>query len=169
MANGLRKILAPACDRIEIAGSIRRGARLVKDIELVAIPRLLVTDLFGEFMPHERNELDVAVDGLLEDGRLESREPRRMGGRYKALRAPQSGIGVDLFVVVPPAQWGAIKAIRTGGAEFSKFLVTEALKRGRRVQGGHVVDEHGKTIDTPHERDFFTACGVAWVEPEARS
>lgn len=168
IASNLLGVFAPACTRIEIAGSIRRGVAHVGDIELIAIPRVR-TDLFGEYVANERNELDIVVDGMLEDGLLEPRDPRRLGPRYKALRAVRTGIGLDLFVVLPPAQWGCIKAIRTGGAGFSKFLVTHALKRGHRVQKGHVIDHAGRPIDTPHERDFFAACGVQWVEPEGRS
>lgn len=39
VADLLVSYLAPACERIEIAGSIRREVPEVKDIELVAIPR----------------------------------------------------------------------------------------------------------------------------------
>jgi len=40
--------LAPACDRIMIAGSVRRGKAQPKNIEIVYIPRLVPTrvDLF---------------------------------------------------------------------------------------------------------------------------
>lgn len=39
IATNLLRGMAPACERIEIAGSIRRNRALVKDIELVVIPR----------------------------------------------------------------------------------------------------------------------------------
>ena len=34
----LVKLLAPACERIEVAGSVRRGRLDVGDIELLAVP-----------------------------------------------------------------------------------------------------------------------------------
>ncbi len=40
LAEALVRELEPACERIEIAGSIRRGADHVGDLELLAIPRL---------------------------------------------------------------------------------------------------------------------------------
>ena len=40
IALGLVERLRPACTRIEIAGSVRRGYAEVKDIEIVAIPDL---------------------------------------------------------------------------------------------------------------------------------
>lgn len=168
IAENLAKVLGDGCDRLEIAGSIRRGVPSVKDIELVAIPRGIPVDLFGE--PAEgRTKLDVIVDGLLEDELLAPREPRRMGERYKALRAVRTGIGIDLFIVRPPAEWGTIFAIRTGGADFSRFCVTEARKHGLRVERGHVVDERGRTIPTPEEEDFFRVVRVGYVPPSERS
>lgn len=45
--------LRPFCQRIEMAGSIRRKCEFVNDIEIVAIPRLEVLqgDLFGDSEP----------------------------------------------------------------------------------------------------------------------
>lgn len=51
MADRLLALLAPACERIAIAGSIRRGVPLVGDIEIVAMPRVTTEpagDLWGE-------------------------------------------------------------------------------------------------------------------------
>ncbi len=39
IAEKTKELLAPYCERIEIAGSIRRKKPEVKDIELVAIPK----------------------------------------------------------------------------------------------------------------------------------
>lgn len=38
--------LAPHCERIQIAGSIRRKSRTVKDVEIVCIPKPYETGLF---------------------------------------------------------------------------------------------------------------------------
>jgi hypothetical protein len=50
LAEQCRAALAPSCHRIEIAGSIRRGKPQVEDIELVALPKLVPADLFGDAM-----------------------------------------------------------------------------------------------------------------------
>jgi DNA polymerase/3'-5' exonuclease PolX len=48
IADRVRDLLAPHCDRIEIAGSIRRQKADVGDIEIVAIPKTVTDgDLFG--------------------------------------------------------------------------------------------------------------------------
>jgi DNA polymerase/3'-5' exonuclease PolX len=47
IARAVVERLRPACQRIEIAGSLRRHRPMVGDIEICAIP-IMPTDLFGE-------------------------------------------------------------------------------------------------------------------------
>lgn len=163
--------LRHACERIEIAGSIRRRKPEVKDIELVAIPKT-GRDLFGEVLVDEPTELDVLVQRLILCGhlapRLNSAGIQCMGSKMKRLTAVRSGIAVDLFAVLPPAQWGAIFAIRTGPAEYSERLVTLCQRRGLYCREGRLVDTAGREHATPEERDFIEACGVPYIEPWER-
>lgn len=163
--------LRPACARVEIAGSLRRGRADVKDVELVLEPALPTT-LFGEVDQNAPTGADAILDGLVKAGRLERRMfdgTQRWGQRYKAAVAVPERIPLDLFIVRPPACFPAIFAIRTGPAEYSKRLVTECQAHGRRVEGGRLVDRVGVPISTPTERDFIEACGLTWAEPEARA
>ena len=58
--------LRPACERIEIAGSIRRQKAEIGDIEIVAIPKYLATrNLFGDPV----NEISL-IDQLLEESKI---------------------------------------------------------------------------------------------------
>lgn len=80
---------------------------------------------------------------------------------------------VDIFCVLPPAQWGAIFAIRTGPAEYSKWLVTRALGLGLQCQNGRLIYQDGTPFAgseraTPEEEDFFGALGLDWVPPHER-
>jgi len=81
-------------------------------------------------------------------------------------------LAVDLFSVLPPAQWGVIMMIRTGPAEFSRRLVTPRgsgglLPDGLRVRDGAIWDgEHA--IATPEEDDVWRVLGLAPVAPEDR-
>lgn len=163
--------LAPACERIIIAGSIRRKVPTVGDVELVAVPRGAPRDLLGDRTTGP-NDLDRLVDALVERGRLRLRRDEdgrtRAGPRFKALESSGGEIALDLFVVLPPASWGAIVAIRTGPADFARRLVTSALERQRRVRGGHVEAEGEQVIPTPEERDFFREVGIPWVDPARR-
>lgn len=153
-----------------LAGSIRRGAPFVKDIEIVVQP---LDDGGSPGLALER-WLEGAVDDpdtpLVKDTAV-----KRWGPKYKKLL--YKGQKLDLFIVTPPAQWGAILAIRTGPAEFSKALVTSrkwggvlppGLKQseGRLVAVGKAGD---RPIETPSEEEYFHALGLPWIEPRERT
>jgi len=109
-------LLDPVCERIEIAGSIRRRVEMVGDIEIVVMPRPYEVNgrfsgpydlrgLFSEQVSWTPDGLTPRVDILLSRGRLEKRldvkgRPR-YGPKLKYLR--YRGVGVDLFSVFPPA------------------------------------------------------------------
>jgi DNA polymerase/3'-5' exonuclease PolX len=165
--------LRPGCERIEIAGSLRREARDVGDIEIVAQPKTHKepSGLFFE-TDAEVSDLDPLVDRLVASGEYE----RLLGkDRYTKLRHRTSGLQVDLFTVRPPAQWGVIHTIRTGPATYSQWLVTEARRRGFHVREG-ALHRGGlgcgsapcEVIDTPEEHDLFAALGMRWPRPVER-
>jgi hypothetical protein len=121
LAEALVELLAPACERIEITGSVRRHKTKPNDIEIVAVPKL--TD-------QGRNLCDLVCEDLLRAGQLEKRPDSR--GRHcwgtgvkRAIFFQGSNYApVDLFQVVEPRQRGVIYAIRTGPGDFYRFLVT---------------------------------------------
>lgn len=173
VARRIRDALAPACERACVAGSLRRRARAVSDIEIVCEPRR-DEDLFGA--PSGECQLAALLDRLRAAGsirwRIEThpapkdwRAARRM---WAAVVLPEE-IPLDVFAVRPPAQWGAILAIRTGPAEYSRRLVTSCRTRGLRCEDGRLVDAQNRPVETPEERDFIEACGMQWVHPEART
>src|SRR5579872_1188880 len=132
---GLRivEMLAPVCERVEIAGSIRRRLSFVNDIEVVCQPIQATgsrpRSLFADCPATDKSRATV-VDRLIDrtcaaPGPLQfDAELPRNDSRYKRLIWAKS-VKIDLFVVVPPATWGAVFAIRTGPAEFGHLLVTK--------------------------------------------
>jgi DNA polymerase/3'-5' exonuclease PolX len=156
--------LAPHCQKIELAGSIRRGKPDVKDIEIVAMPiiheqRDLFNTLTGTYS--EFDLIDFTRYGRIIKG----------GQRYKQIELPE-GIKLDLFIVLPPAQWGAIMLIRTGPADFSHWIMKERRRGGGMP--GHLKQKDGalwqgkRLIETPTEHDYFAALGLDYVEPSQR-
>lgn len=170
--------LAPACQRIEVAGSVRRAKPEVKDIELVCIPKP------GAPRP-EFGQKPIA--SWLEHGLLELEQGNYLGSRlkdgdkYKQIVINTKGLGfitpemfkLDLFIVRPET-WGVQFAIRTGPAEFSHKLVTKQewggwLPDQMKVEDGLLWDTKNRQVfPTPEEQDFFAAIGVEWLEPKAR-
>lgn len=174
-------MLGEGCERIEIAGSLRRGAQTVKDIEIVCVPRFQ-PDLFGGVGFDLLNE---TIRRRVREKRLQWRrtrggfgapEPDVDGRKYYPLGTMPVGhdepIAIDVFCVRPPAQWGAIFAIRTGPAEYAQRLVTSAKLRGLKCEDGRLVStelmSEGVERATPEERDFITACGLPFVSPNHR-
>jgi DNA polymerase/3'-5' exonuclease PolX len=167
VADELLAILMPYCERIEIAGSIRRKKTTVKDIELVYIPK----------MEGSNNALLLELDALVFTGVIEKRlnhergTPEAWGPKHQ--RALYKGVPIDLFGVPDPDCWGVIFAIRTGPAEYSQQLVTRRESGGRfllpgmKVEDGTLWDD-GKPVPCPEETDFFNYVGKPYVNPEDR-
>lgn len=174
LARDLANDLAPACERIEIAGGLRRRKPDVHDLELLAIPKLLtmpVSNLFGTDQV-DYNPLDDYLADLVDMGRLEP--GTKNGPRYKQFKVLPSQIALDVFIVLPPAQWGVIKAIRTGPAHYSHWLVTRqerggALPNHLRVKDGAIRPLYDDlVVETPTEESFFEVLGIPMPDPADR-
>jgi DNA polymerase (family 10) len=144
--------LAPHCERIEIAGSIRRRKPVCKDIEIVAIPKPYDTGLFESGIAVPVNQWQK-VKGILPC-------------KYTQRILPQ-GIKLDLFFA-EPGNWGLIYAIRTGSAEFShKVLATGWVRQGYHSNEGYLYK--GTTrIEIREETELFDLLGMKFIEPNLR-
>ena len=198
IAEHLRTALEGACERIEIAGSIRRRRATVKDIELVAIPR------WGERIPAPSeqlalgleppapepfNALQEAVEAYARDGHLQVIKPGthevipwhlQPDGRYWRLWLPAEELKVDLFIATPDT-WGLVYMIRTGsgiGPDGSPQhgFGPGMLQRWKAITGGGYAREarlwrplHRTPEATPEEEDVFAACRVRFVPPTLRT
>jgi len=186
LAQGLVEALTPVCSRIEIAGSVRRGKEQCGDLEIVAIAkyeRQQTMDLFGEVAESVTvNVLEQRLPGLFELGEWGlDLVLRRNGVRYKRLLHYPTWMCCDLFIVTQ-AGWGGAMVIRTGPAEFSRAVVTLALRLGKHVADGYLLHGHAKLKDacprgadcpliipTLEEADFLAALGLPWMEPGHRT
>jgi len=151
--------LTPYCDRIEIAGSIRRQRKEVHDIELVCIPKnIMIQDsLFGESPVRDPAFINSVNSFNQIKGNGE--------GKYAQIILDE-GINLDLFITTPE-QWGLIFMIRTGSAQFSKRMVTE-IKPYFRVEGGFLLNRAGMILPCYEEKDFFKQTGREYLPPELR-
>lgn len=170
LAQKLAAALAPVCERIELAGSLRRESAEIGDIELVAIPRSHV-DLFGNPLA------DTLLDDLLNTWQsAEKIHLTRNGKKYKQFEFRSiHGLRyqVDLFVQPDPATWGINYLIRTGSADFSRHMVTRRSADGAMPDRYTVKDARvwcdGRALDTPEEADVFRLWGLPYIEPPFRT
>lgn len=196
-AEALVSALAPYCERIEIAGSIRRRKPEPSDIEIVAISKTVSWEapgdqaiLFG-VAPAKPDHLAVwyALDSLRNERDAQERArilPLKPGTRelimdpnwekkqttetrYLRLHLPKVDAIVDLFLTRPEA-WGAIFAIRTGPASFSSTMVQRFTKLtgGGHFTDGRLIMKDGTALETPEEADVFRACRMKFLEPWER-
>ena len=143
--------LAPHCDRIAIAGSIRRKKAVVGDIELVAIPKPFEIGLF-------ENGIAAIVNRWKKvKGELPCKYTQRI--------LPE-GIKLDLFFATPD-NWGYIYAMRTGSRNFSGALAQRWKSLGYKGKDG-MLHYKNKPIPVPTEADLFKRLNMAFVEPENR-
>lgn len=179
IAEALQTELAQYCDHIEIGGSIRRKKEEVGDIELVCIPKKVL-------VPTAQTALDGSRITLYSNPlftRLKSYNVLKMGERYAKIQldltecddwteevyGEEKYLKADIFTATPET-WGYIFLLRTGPAEFSKFIVTELKKRGFTPKDGAIY-AGGKSLTplhTPTEADVFALLRADWIEPECR-
>ncbi|HEV8152866.1 MAG TPA: helix-hairpin-helix domain-containing protein, partial [Solirubrobacteraceae bacterium] len=151
LADGIVEALRahPASDRVEIAGSARRLADSVKDLDIIAT----ATDppaLLKAFA-----ELDVIESsGSPGDNAIRART--------------HSGLSVDLRVVEPD-QFGNLLQHFTGSKAHNLALREAAVRRGLHVsEYGLLDDATGQTHRCATEEEVYALLGLPWIPPELR-
>jgi DNA polymerase/3'-5' exonuclease PolX len=144
--------LEPYCERIEIAGSIRREKPEPNDIEIVAIPKPYDVGLFESGIATVVNRWEKIK------GELPCKYTQRI--------LPE-GIKLDLFFATPK-NWGLILAVLTGSPEYSyRILATQWVRLGYKTENGILVKD-GKEIEVREEMELFKMLGLKWVKPKYR-
>ena len=166
IANELMTLLAPCCERLEIAGSLRRGSPTVGDIELLCIPKPAGNPLFFT------DALDESVKAMIASGRLGLRPSIKgvtaYGSQNKLLTHVVSGIGVDIFSTTME-NWGMALVVRTGPAVFNIALMGRLRGMGKRGHAyGGITLADGSGISCPTEESVFLEAGWPYIPPERR-
>ncbi|MCW3026948.1 MAG: hypothetical protein JWN81_159 [Solirubrobacterales bacterium] len=134
---------------VELAGSVRRQADSVKDLDLVATttkPAELARTLA------ELDEIET-VSGA---------------GTAGARARTHSGVPVDLRIA-RPAQLGNLLQHFTGSGEHNAALREAAVRRGLHVSEYGILDDAtGETHTCETEEEVYALLGLAYIEPELR-
>ena len=165
--------LSSTCDRIEIAGSIRRRKLEVGDVEILYVPKRGYgdPDLFGVCDP--RPATDVAIEQLLRAGvfakRKNSNGSEIWGEMNKLAVHVESGIPVDFFATSSDC-WHNYLVCRTGPAELNLRIAVAAKERGLKWHpyGNGFTTPSGKILKCDSEEAVFATAGMKYLSPEER-
>lgn len=142
----------PSVERVEVAGSLRRGRITVKDLDFVAASRepKTVMDAFIS-MP---NVLEVVVNG-----------------DTKSTVILEGNLPADIRVVDPDV-FGATLHHFTGSKDHNIKMRARAVARGLRISEYGVFQRDGDDNEAPlvcaTEEEIFAAVGLPWIAPEMR-
>lgn len=160
--------------RWEIAGSVRRRAAAVGDIDHVIEPAFGTIVQGGGLFPEVRENVNLLwhhLDALVRGGAVD----RAIYGDDGRLRWGEKSRGVIFRGVkhelwtASADNWGAILAIRTGPAEFAQRLVMRLRDNGWRNADGFVRPiTSDQIIPMPDEETYFRYAGLKWRKPEER-
>ena len=139
----------PSVNQAEIAGSLRRGKEIVKDLDLIA----------SSNKPKEVMKAFTSAPNV---------EKVIAHGETKSSVILAGGIPCDLRVV-PPEVWPTALAHFTGSKEHNIALRQRAIDRGLHLSEWGLLKGKSKTpLKLKDEKDLHKALGLAFIPPELR-
>lgn len=138
----------PACERAEVAGSLRRQKETIGDLDIVAASRDMksLADAFAEA---------PFVDEIVAHG------PTKVSIK-------NGGVDVDLRIVEPEA-FGSLLHHFTGGQAHNIALRERAVKMGLNIsEYGLAKAGSGDYKPFPTEEDLYSRLGLSYIPPELR-
>lgn len=172
-------LLVDVCERIEIAGSLRRLKPEVSDVELVCVP-LSEVALYRRC--EELHRARIFQKRLNKRGHSIAWGQREKAVWYMRLDEASGvpkGVPVDIFIVLPDRSWGVTMLLRTGPGDANQVLVTaEGIKnnngdlgilpRGMKFRDAALWVQEIQ-LETPEEWDVFNVMDMPYLPPAMRS
>lgn len=172
IADEFAALLRPVCERVEVAGSVRRADKsFVKDIEIVVIPT---------------REYYALLESMLADGTIAKaiydfrKGTTRWGEKYRGM--VYRGLRIEVFCA-DAINWGYILWLRTGPGD-SNTAAVQALNEDTNLRciDGYVWFSHHweregekwvardeqQRVILREEEDWFRAIGMPYIPPNAR-
>lgn len=157
MAERVSAELAPHCERLEIAGSIRRQRPVCGDIDLVCMPRV-----GGKQAIVERCQRTAT---LIKHGEQYVVFTLANGFQLDLWFAHAGG--GDMFAP-EPSNFGVLLLCRTGSAMHNVWIAQQAQAAGLHFHPHKGILRGREIIASSEEADIFRALGLLFIEPEKR-
>jgi DNA polymerase (family X) len=139
----------PGCERIAAAGSLRRAAESIGDVDVLAAAQ-------------DSAPLMAALTAMPEAAEVIASGPTKTSIRTSA------GLQVDLRVV-PLDCWGAALQYFTGSQRHNVAIRELAVRRKLKLSEYGLFDvETGKRIVSRTEEEVYDRLGLAWIPPVLR-
>jgi DNA polymerase/3'-5' exonuclease PolX len=157
--------LRDLCQRVELAGSLRRKKATVKDVEIVVLPT-------------HRAQLLARLDLWVATGRIRKADyqagTNRWGEKYRGFI--YGGIRFELFIA-DADNWGYLLWLRTGPGDANQYVMQQLIyqKAPCRPAEGYfrecdaAGEPTGARLRVAEERDLFALLGMPMLPPEART
>ncbi len=143
LANQIKAIVELHCEKIEIAGSIRRRRAVIHDIDLVAIAKN-----------------DPEWQKINEELRKLRAKPNCAGSSLiKAYVPCQNGLFQVDFYRAKPSTFGINFLVRTGSADHNMWLAAVAISNGMRLKYSEGLIKEDEAIAGENEEDVFKMLG----------
>jgi len=157
-AEKIKSQLQPLCEKVEIAGSIRRGQARVHDIDIVCLPKTQTA---------VNARISRAAAAILGSGAknlsVELVNGVRLDCSYACL------FEQDLFRPATPAHnFGSLLLCRTGPKEFNVWLASRARAKEMQWRPYSGLYRGDRLVAAETERDIFSILELEFIEPERR-
>ena len=152
IADQVKNAVVVHCDKIEVAGSIRRQRTKVHDIDFVVVTR---TD--AEWQKIQQGLKCLKAIPICSGNNV-----------IKALLPCQNALFQVDFYRAKPSTFGIHLLIRTGSADHNMWLAGYAISKGMRIKYSQGLLKDDKVIAGEDEKAVFEALGLLWHEPNER-
>jgi len=152
LANQLKTTVEAQCDRIEVAGSIRRRKTKVHDIDFVVVTK---NDAEWQKISEKLKHLKA--------------KPNCQGKSVtKAFVPCQNGLFQVSFYRAKLSPFGILLLVLTGSAEHNMWLAAYAISKGMRIRYSEGLIKEGKVIAGETEQSVFEALDLPYPAPQER-
>ena len=152
LADQIKAAVEPLCDRLEVAGSIRRQKPKVHDIDFVVLAKSDADwKKINEKLKHLKAKHNCSGDSVI-----------------KAFVPCQNGLFQVDFYRAKPSTFGIHLLVRTGSAEHNMWLAGYAISKGMRIRYSEGLIKEGSVIAGETEKGVFEVLCLPYTVPTER-